>query len=69
MTEQELIAEISLVTTAISKIIQTGEKYEIHTGSSKRIFEADLDKWRDYRRELNRELAEVTGTSGVVTGF
>jgi hypothetical protein len=70
MTEAELEAEIALVTTAISNILKTGQKYEINSGQSKRVFEAaDLDKLRNYRTELRIELQSLQGSSGLVLGF
>ena len=71
MTEAELLAEITAISTAINNIMITGQKYEIGTGSSKRIYEyADLNSLREYRRELQRDLVSLTdGGGGVLLGF
>ncbi len=70
MTEEEITAELALVNTAISNLLKTGKKYEIGSGSSKRVFEmSDLDELRAYRSELTRKLNELDGSSGLVLGF
>ncbi len=71
MTEQELLDEITLVSTAIHHILKTGQKYELGTGQSKRVFEAaQLDSLRSLRKELQLELSELsTGGAGTALGF
>lgn len=71
MTEEELIEEITLLTTAIHNIYKTGQKYEIGTGQSKRVFEAasykDLKK---EKKELMGDLATLNaGGAGTVLGY
>ena len=56
---EELNSELALLNTAIKNIIQTGDKYEIGTGSSKRVFEADLDKWRKIRNNIRLEIKNL----------
>lgn len=69
MTEDELIAEIAIIRTAISHIAQTGERYVIGTGPSRREFEASIPHLRDYLTSLQRDLADVQLESGVMVGF
>lgn len=70
MTETELTAEIAVVNTAITNILLTGQKYEIGSGPSKRVFEAaQLDSLRSYRTELQLQLKDVQETGGLVLGF
>jgi hypothetical protein len=38
MSEQELLDEIELISTAIRKVLLVGEEYEVGTGQSKRTF-------------------------------
>lgn len=69
-TATEIQADIDIFREAIRNIALTGQKYEIGSGPSKRVFEAaDLDKLRDYLASLENELANVNGTSGVLVGF
>ncbi len=54
---EELNAELALLNTAIKNIIQTGERYEVGTGSSKRIFEVEsLQKWKNVRDQIRLEI-------------
>ena len=70
MTEDEINAELSIVKTAITNLLKTGKKYELGSGASKRVFEmTDLKDLREYRTELNQQLKDVEGTSGMVLGF
>lgn len=69
MTEDEINAEIIIVQTAITNIIQTGERYVIGTGPSRREFEADLDKWRNYLNSLKQDLQAAQYNDGVQVGF
>ena len=70
MTEDEINAELLIINTAIRNIMLVGQEYETGSGSSRRVFKAtDIDKLRKYRQELNRELKQLTGLSGVVVGF
>lgn len=66
MTESELLAEIQLVSTAISNVLKTGKRYEIGTGASRRIFEfTELGSLRNYRKELQREYDELYSDYGI----
>ncbi len=70
MTEAEITAELAIVTTAIENLLKTGQRYEIISGSSRRVFEvADLKDLRDLRYSLGQDLLNVQGTSGLVLGF
>lgn len=71
MTEDELLDEITLISTAIQHIYKTGQKYEIGTGPSKRVFEAASYKdLTEERRRLQIELQNVQNCGGgVVLGF
>lgn len=70
MTEEEIVEELAIVNAAIRSILKLGKKYEIGTGPSKRVFEAeDLDKLRSLRTELKIELSQAQGTSGIVVGY
>ena len=70
MTEDEITEEIILVTTAIHNLLKTGLKYEIGTGSSRRIFEmSDLKDLRLMRTSLSQKLRAIQGESGLVLGF
>ena len=71
MTEAEILEEITAVSTAIKNIMITGQSYEIGTGSSKRVYTyVSLDSLREYRRELQRDLASLTdGGGGILLGF
>ena len=71
MTEQEILDEITLVSTAIHNLLKTGQKYEIGTGQSKRVFEmADLDKLKALRYDLQRDLVDLQNDGGgVVLGY
>ena len=70
MTEAEITAELAIVTTAIENLLQTGQRYEIGSGASRRVFEmADLQKLRDLRYSLDQDLLNVQGASGLVLGF
>ena len=53
---EELNTELALLNTAIKNIIQTGDAYTVDTGSSKRIFEADLEKWKKIRNGIRLEI-------------
>jgi len=64
----ELETELALLNTAIKHIIKTGERYEVGTGSSKRIFEADLGKYRKMRNEIRLELKQYGDNAGIVVG-
>ncbi len=66
---EELNTELSLLNTAIQNIIQTGERYEVGTGSSKRVFEVEsLPKWRALRSEIRIEIKQVdTDSNQAVT--
>lgn len=69
-TATEIQADIDIFRTAIRNIALTGQRYEIGTGPSKRIFEAaDLDNLKGYLADLERELDDVNGNSGVLVGF
>ncbi len=70
MTEDELIAEIAAVSEAITNMLKTGHEYEIESAKSRRRFKGfDLDKLRAYRTELQIQLRNVDGSSGLVLGF
>jgi hypothetical protein len=70
MTEAQIIAEIALIEMAISNILKTGQKYEVGSGASKRIFEAaNIDSLRDYKLSLENKLSDVSGNSGILAGF
>ena len=69
MTEDEILAEIAIVQTAITNIMLTGQRYVVGTGSSRREFEADLNKLRAYKTQLYNDLREVQQTSGLQVGF
>lgn len=70
MTEDELIAAIAEVNTAISNMMKTGQEYEIESAKSRRRFKGfELEDLRKYRTELNNQLREVQGGSGLVLGF
>ena len=70
MTEAAITAELAIVTTAIENLLKTGKRYEIISGSSRRVFEMeDLKDLRDLRYSLEQDLLNVQGTSGLVLGF
>ena len=69
MTEDEILAEIAIVQTAITNISLTGQRYVVGTGASRREFEADLNKLRAYKTQLYNDLREVQQTSGLQVGF
>lgn len=71
MTEAEILAEISLITTAIQNIYTTGQNYEVGTGASKRIFAAaNYDSLTKQRTELYRDLANIDNPGGgVMLGY
>lgn len=70
MTEAELIALIAEVNTAISNMLKTGQEYEIESAKSRRRFKGfSLKDLREYKNELNNQLREVQGGSGLVLGF
>jgi hypothetical protein len=71
MSEQELLDEIELISTAIRKVLLVGEEYEVGTGQSKRTFKfAELDKLREYRTSLQSDLVAIqNGGRGSVWGF
>jgi len=64
----ELETELALLNTAIQHIIKTGERYEVGTGSSKRTFEVDLDKYVKMRAGIRRELRQFEDNAGIVVG-
>ena len=69
-TEDEINAELEIVSTAITNIMLTGQKYEIGSGPSKRVFEAaNINNLQKYRSSLNRQLKSVQGKSGMQIGF
>ena len=69
-TATEIQADIDIFRIAIRNIALTGQRYEIGTGPSKRVFEAaDLDILKGYLADLERELDDVNGNSGVLVGF
>ncbi|MCP4392742.1 MAG: hypothetical protein GY804_00460 [Alphaproteobacteria bacterium] len=70
MTEEEINAELSLVTLAISNLLKTGRRYVVESAGSRREFEmSDLPELRALRNELTGKLADIQGTSGLVLGF
>ena len=71
MTEDEILEEIAIYTALIKQIPVIGQKYEVGTGQSKRIFEnVDLKTAIDYRKSLYRDLADVqNGGGGMVLQF
>ena len=70
MTEDEIIIAIAEVNTAISNMMKTGQEYEIESAKSRRKFKGfDLKALREYKTELNNQLREVQGYSGLVLGF
>ncbi len=70
MTEEEINAELALVTLAISNLLKTGQRYEVESSGSRRVFEmSDLKDLRTLRNELTGMLADCQGTSGLVLGF
>ena len=64
----ELETELALLNTAIQHIIKTGERYEVGTGSSRRVFEVDLDKYKKMRNEIRLELKQYEDNAGIVVG-
>ena len=70
MTEDEIIAAIAEVNTAISNMMKTGQEYEIESAKSRRRFKGfSLKDLREYKTELNNQLREVQGYSGMVLGY
>ena len=70
MAEQEILDEIAVVNTAIRNIMLTGQEYTIKSEGSERTFKAaDIDKLRSWRNELNQQLQDEQGTSGILVGF
>lgn len=70
MSEDELDTEITLVSTAITNILKTGQKYEIGSGTSKRVFEvANINNLIKYRNSLRLELKSLQGNSGMQLGY
>lgn len=69
-TAAEIEAEIEIVSTAITNILLTGQKYEVGSGPSKRIFEAaNINNLTKYRNSLNIQLKGINGTSGMQLGY
>lgn len=69
-TATAIQADIDIFREAIRNIALSGQSYTITTGSSTRTFtSADIDKLRDYLNDLENELADVNGNSGIMTGF
>ena len=72
MTDAELITqleiELSLVNDAIAHVLKTGERYEIGTGSSRRVFEADLTKLRKMQNDIRAQLRTLDDDDAVVLG-
>lgn len=70
MTEDELTAEIAIVSIAITNILKTGQEYAIGSGPSSRTFKAaEIDSLRNYRTELQLQLQTVQGKGGLALGF
>lgn len=70
MTESEITTEIAIISSAITNIALTGEKYETGSGHSKRIFEAaSLNNLIKYRSGLENQLKGEAGEAGVQLGF
>jgi len=70
MTEAEITVELGIISSAITNIALTGQRYEIGTGPSKRVFEAaDLNDLISYRSSLENQLKDATGNSGMSVGF
>ena len=69
-TEEEITAELEIITTAITNILLTGQKYQTGSGASTRVFEAaNLSNLRQYRVELENKLKGAQGQSGMLLGF
>lgn len=65
MTEDEINAEIAIITTAIEHILKGGQSYVIGSGSSRReVTMADYDTLVKRRSDLYAQLNEVTGNTG-----
>jgi hypothetical protein len=71
MTEAEILAEITIYTTLIQQAPKIGQRYEIGTGQSRRIFEnVDLKTAIEHRSSLYRDLSNLQdGGGGVLCGF
>lgn len=70
MSEAEILEEIQIFRTAIKNIALTGQRYEIGSGASKRVFEAaDLQAMKLYLTDLNNELAIARGNAGIQIGY
>ena len=69
-TAEEIQADIDDVRTAISNMLKTGKKYKIGSGPSSRETEfTDIASLREYMADLQSELDDVNGTSGILVGF
>ena len=65
MTEEQILEEIAIYTALILQVPKIGQKYEIGTGASKRIFEnVDLQTAIDHRTDLYRQLATEQDCGG-----
>lgn len=70
MTEEEILQEITDVSTAISNMMKTGQEYEIESAKSRRKFKGfGLKELQEYRSGLQLQLRNVDGSSGLVLGF
>jgi hypothetical protein len=70
MGEDEILEEIAIYTALIKQVPQIGQKYEVGTGQSKRIFEnIDLKLAISHRRDLYKQLDDLSGCSGIVAGY
>lgn len=70
LTATQIQTKIDLYEDAIDNILLTGQRYEIGSGASKRVFEAaDIDKLQSLVDRLYMKLDEVSETSGSQVGF
>ena len=70
MTEDEINAELILVNSAISRILQLGEEYEIDSSSSKRKSRSStLADLKIHRSDLLQQLQGIIGNSGLSLTF
>ena len=70
LTATQIQTKIDLYEDAIDNILLTGQRYEIGSGTSKRVFEAaDIDKLQSLVDRLYMKLDEVSETSGSQVGF
>ena len=67
MTNAELLAvynaELLLINDAIAHVYKTGQRYEIGTGSSKRVFETDINVLNESRRKLLMQISQLDTTT------